>query len=145
MKKVSIIVVVGLLCLSVACKKDKSESGRMNLITTGSWKLFGLTVQPGHDLDGDGIVDNDLFLMYDECEKDNIYTFKKNGEFEVSEGVSKCDPSDPQVSTSHWKFTNSETEIIIAGDKGKIEELTNSILVITGEVEGETLTFTFGR
>ena len=145
MKKISNLIIVSMLCLFAACKKDKSASARMNLITTGSWKLFGLTTQPGSDMNGDGIIDNDLFLFYEDCEKDNIYTFKRNGEYEVNEGASKCDPSDSQVGTSHWQFANSETEIIIAGDKGKIEELTSNTLVIKGELQGETLTFTFGR
>ena len=145
MKKVSTIIIVGMLCLFAACKKDKSESARMNLITTGTWKLNGLTAQPGLDLDGDGVIDNNIFMLYDVCEKDNIYSFKKNGEYEINEGTSKCDPSDPQVNTSDWKFVNNETEIIIDGDRGKIEELTSNILVIRGEAQGQTFTFTYGR
>jgi len=145
MKKVINLITVGMLCFIVACKKEKSESARMNLITTGTWKLMGLTMQPGIDQDGDGVVDNDVFPFYDECEKDNFYTFKRNGEYEGNEGASKCDPSDPQVATTQWKFTNNEREIIIDGDRGKIEELTSNILVISGEAQGQTVTFTYGR
>jgi len=145
MKKIHSLLVIGTLFLFVACKKDKSESARMDLITTGTWKLIGLTSQPGHDVDGDGNIDTDLYAFYDVCEKDNLYVFKRNGEYEINEGASKCDASDPQIYTSHWQFSNGETEIIIDGDKGTIDELTSSTLRIRGGYQGETYTFTFGR
>ena len=146
MKKVHLVLAIATLSLVAACKKDKSDdSARMNLITTGKWKLVALTSQPGHDVDGDGIADTDMFAFMDLCEKDNLIVFKKSGEYEVDEGPTKCDPSDPQVATSHWQFTNNDTGIIIDGDLGKIEELTNSLLVISGQLQGEKYTFTYGR
>ncbi len=145
MKKVNGLLVIATLFLFTACQKDKSESARMDLITTGTWKLIALTSQPGNDIDGDGIIDTDVFAFYDVCEKDNFYVFKRNGEYEVNEGASKCDASDPQVYTSHWQFSKNETEIILDGDTGKIEELTSSTLRISGEAQGQTYTFTFGR
>ena len=146
MKKVHLLLAIAMLSLVVACKKDKSDdSVRMNLITTGEWKLVALTSQPGHDVDGDGIADTDMFAFMDLCETDNLIVFKKSGEYQVDEGPTKCDPSDRQVSTSHWQFTNNDTGIIIDGDVGKIEELTTSLLVISGQLQGETYTFTYRR
>jgi hypothetical protein len=145
MKKVGNTIVVGMLFILIACKKDKSDSQRVDLISTGTWKLFGLTAQPGYDVDGDGYIDNNLYLFYDACEKDNIHTFRKNGEYQIDEGASKCDPADPQVYSSHWEFRNGESEIMIDGDLGVIEELTSTSLRIRGQIPGQAITFTFGR
>ena len=145
MKKARTIMVIATLFIFAACKKDKSDSPRMDFISTGTWKLFGLSAQPGYDVDGDGYIDNDIYQFYDVCEKDNVYTFKKNGEYVIDEGASKCDPADPQVYNSHWEFRNGESKIMIDGDLGVIDELTSTTLVIKGEAMGQTFTFTYGR
>ena len=140
----SIIAIVVVLIIAIGCKKDK-DSSRMGIITSGTWKLIALSTEPGYDVDGDGHIDTDLFAFYDLCEKDDYFTFKSNGTYEINEGPTKCDPSDPQVYTSDWQFANNETEIIIDGDRGVIEELTNSTLRIRAEQPGEKFIFTFGR
>ena len=145
MKKVHHLLVIAMLLVVGACKKDKNESARMDLITTGTWKLVALTQSPGHDIDGDGTIDTDVFVFYDDCEKDNFYVFKRNGDYVGNEGATKCDPSDPQAATTHWQFSDNETKIIIDGDIGTIEELSSSLLVISGTAQGETYTFTYGR
>jgi hypothetical protein len=143
-KAYSIIVFAVLILIATGCKKDK-DGGRMGIITSGTWKIIALATEPGYDADGDGDIDSDLFALYDACEKDDYFVFRNNGSFEVNEGPTKCDPSNPQVYSSEWQFANNESEIIIDGDRGIIEELTNSTLRIRTESAGEKFTITFGR
>ncbi len=147
MKRITYIVSIALLLFSLGCKKDnaKQNQSRMDLITTGQWKIIALTLVPGYDIDGDGDIDTDIFQDFDLCEKDDYYIFKSNGIFEVNEGPSKCDASDPQVVSANWSFANQEKEIILDGTPGTIEELSTTRLRMRFEEQGETTTVTMGR
>ena len=144
MKQIQTIIAISILMICVACKKDNKES-RMNLITSGNWKITALTIVPGYDIDGDGDLDTDIFQDFDLCEKDDYYIFKSNGVLEVDEGPSKCQPSDPQLTTGSWSFANQETEIIFDGMQGTIEELSSSRFRMRFEDRGETTTITMGK
>jgi Domain of unknown function (DUF5004) len=147
MKKITYIVTLAILLFSMGCKKDndKPNQSRMDLITAGQWKIIALTLVPGYDIDGDGDLDTDIFQDFDICEKDDFYVFKSNGIFEVNEGPSKCDASDPQVVSGSWSFANQEKEIILDGSPGTIEELTSSRLRMKFVEQGETTTVTWGK
>jgi hypothetical protein len=84
------------------------------------------TLTPPYDLDGDGTPDADAYATFEPCEKDNFFVFKKDGTLETNQGASKCSPSDPQIETGTWSFSNNETEITIDGILCTIQELTSS-------------------
>ncbi|HYJ37611.1 MAG TPA: DUF5004 domain-containing protein [Chitinophagaceae bacterium] len=147
MKKITYILTLAILVFSLGCKKDndKQNQTRMELITTGQWKIIALTQVPGYDIDGDGDLDTDIFQDFDICEKDDYYIFKSNGIFDVNEGPSKCDASDPQVVSGSWSFANQEKEIILDGTQGTIEELSSTRLRMRFVEQGETTIVTMGR
>ena len=147
MKKTFSTLALALLLLSLGCKKDndKQNQSRMDLITTGQWKIIALTLVPGSDIDGDGDIDTDIFQDFDICEKDDYYIFHSNGIFDVDEGASKCDASDPQVVSGDWSFANQEKEIILDGTPGTIEELSSTRLRMRFEERGETTTITMAK
>jgi len=59
----------------------------------------------------DSIVEsyNDL----ETCEKDNIFRLNSNSTGYFDEGISKCDPSDPQKINFTWSLTNNDTKLNI--------------------------------
>jgi hypothetical protein len=141
MKKIQIVFAAGIMMFCLACKKE-SKTSNTDLITSGNWKLSAITVNPGYDYNGDGTIDTDIYALYEPCEKDDYYTFKKNGTMEINEGSSKCDPSSPQVSTVDWQFANNEKSIIIDGEQATIVEISANRLQLKYDDYGETTNVT---
>jgi hypothetical protein len=49
-----------------------------------------------------------------DCEQDNIYFFKPDGTFTITENTSKCNSGDPDLVTSGtWKLVENDTKIEI--------------------------------
>jgi len=144
MKKIQTVIAISILVICVACKKDNKEN-RMNLITSGNWKMIAYTVNPGYDYDGDGDIDTDIFIVTDECERDNLYLFKTTGALEINEGATKCDVTDPQVYAADWEFSNNERDILIAGGEFHIDELSSTRLKISQNDNGDKSLITFSK
>jgi hypothetical protein len=72
------------------------------------------------------------------CQRDNIWNFKSDGTYTVTEGATKCNTTDPDTVTSGtWQLTDSDTKIIIddisdVPQTFTITELTSSSLKISG-------------
>ena len=144
MKQLKTIITIGVLIACVACKKENKEN-RMDLLTSGSWKMIAFTIDPGYDYDGDGDIDTDLFAVTEACVKDDIFSFKRNGAFEVDQGLTKCDANDPQLYTTDWEFTNNERSIVISGEEYDIEELSSTRLKISQHYAGEQSVITLSK
>ena len=110
--------------LTISCSKKDSDLSKKGLLTTGSWKLTAVMA----DNDSNGTYETDVFATFSDCFKDNFYTYRSNGELELNEGPTKCDPIDPQTETASWQLTQSETHLKINSDEWKLEELTTSAL-----------------
>jgi hypothetical protein len=112
--------------LTISCNKKDSNSSlsKRDLLTSGSWKLTAVVA----DDDANGSYETDRFASFSDCYKDNYYTFRSNGELELKEGPTKCDPIDPQTETYSWELTQNETHLIFGFDEYKLEELTASTL-----------------
>jgi hypothetical protein len=112
--------------LTISCNKKDSNSSlsKRDLLTSGSWKLTAVVA----DDDANGSYETDRFASFSDCYKDNYYTFRSNGELELNEGPTKCDPIDPQTETYSWELTQNETHLIFGFDEYKLEELTASTL-----------------
>jgi len=83
MKKIILMVLCYLLIVAgPSCKKDESDKpvSKTDLLTSGSWKFTALH----EDEDGDGVFERDVYSQFEACFKDNYYTFKTNGQFELN-------------------------------------------------------------
>lgn len=134
-----------------SCNKDNDEPAKTKteLLTSGAWKLASHLTNPAQDLDGDGQSDDtDVFATYDACDKDDLTTFSTNGSGLVSEGVLKCDPSDPASYPFTWQWNSNETILSLLGQDFTLLELTGSTLKVSfsysdsGVTYTETMTFT---
>ena len=126
MKKVFLFTAIWIGLFSIGCNKDDDDTAasKKDLLIAGSWKLTAVV----SDDDGDGTYETNDFIHFLDCYTDNYYTFKTNGELEMNEGATKCDPADPQTDTANWQLTNNETTLVIEGDNYAIEELNTSTL-----------------
>src|SRR5690242_5957307 len=106
MKK--LLLPVTLLAFTVlmlgACKKSSSKS-KTELLTQSGWKINAM----GIDANMNGTIDKGESVM-DDCQADNVYTFKTDGTGTTDEGANVCG-GEPQTSTFAWSFKNSETVI----------------------------------
>lgn len=147
MKKISTLLLALTMAFTISsCSNDDDDNStpannnpgnnsptKTEILTGRTWKITGATI--------DG---QDIFGIFDDCDKDNIYQWKTNGDYVVDEGATKCDPSDPQIETqSTWKFTDNETKIEYDGDSYTIKELTVTKLVLEGMVQNQPATSTF--
>jgi hypothetical protein len=132
----SLVILITLIgAVTMGCEKDKEQT-RMDLLTSGQWKVISFTLTPPIDIDGDGDVDADAYALMDACQKDDYLVFKRDGKYEANEGLTKCDPLDPQSELLDWSFVNEEKELIMDGDRVTIQELTESRLRLSGNVFG---------
>lgn len=60
-------------------------------------------------------------LVPKSCLTDNNITYFPGGQYEVNEGSTKCDPTDPPAYTGRWFFNKDETELTVQmGDSVKV-------------------------
>lgn len=107
-----------LILLFGGCSKNsdpedgKDHKSRTELLTAGSWKLNAWTISPGVDWDLDGEKENNIYALLAACEKDDVMTFKANGDVLLdSKTLCEGDPG-PGQATDKWKFTGDENGII---------------------------------
>jgi len=61
-----------------------------------------------------GTLNNSIYAMtYDDCEKDNLYTFANPNLFIREEAALKCFVNAPQRDTIYWKMLNDNNLIIV--------------------------------
>ncbi len=90
-----------------SCKKsDPPPPDIEKTLQNKNWRLTGLTLSPAYA----GVTD--LYnLMYEDCEKDNLYLFNAGNNFIYSEGPTLCYPGDPQTKPGTWSY-NSNSKIL---------------------------------
>lgn len=116
--KIPIYAMLFLLILSwsAGCKKDDSDnvSAKTRLLTEKTWKAVKYE---GRDNPADPWEDNTP--IYDICELDNVISFKASGNFQETEGATKCFPGDPDmVISGTWSFQNNETIVRVSFSLG---------------------------
>lgn len=104
-KLIFITAFTALVCaVLLSCKKNKDEDSRMKLMTERTWRL---TMYEYRENTTDPW---DVEVLTDPCELDNIFSFLSAGTYTVTEGPTKCDPSDPDlIDSGTWSFQNNET------------------------------------
>jgi len=118
------------------CAKEKSKGdNKTQTISQSSWKYQSASVDQDNNGTGDFAVPPGTFQN---CETDNVITFKTDGTGTLDEGASKCNTADPQTISFTWNFSANETILnintpILAGVGGdfKIITLTNTQLVLS--------------
>lgn len=121
-----------------ACKKEKGSLSKTELLTRAPWKQINSEVGTG------GVYTSD-WSTWDECDKDDIVTFKTDKTYQVTEGASKCNSSDPDViDNGIWQFSADEKMLIVEGDSVNILTLDENrlILSINSGSDGYRSTFT---
>lgn len=120
-----IIAIYILICVFLAssCKKDVT---RTELLTSGTWKLIALQAT----FLG---MTTDSYAEMEECEKDNLFTFKTDNTLDLDEGPTKCKPDDPQIrNEGPWTLFENDTKINLDNIDYNILELTESRFKING-------------
>jgi hypothetical protein len=123
---ISLAVITASL-LFVSCKKDDPTKTSMDLLTQRSWKIVA-------DEERVGTSGNwtDYFSSYSACEKDDETVFRTNSTYEINEGITKCDPSDPQVYQSGtWTFNSTNTVINLDGVPANVDQLDENTLILS--------------
>src|SRR5690242_15804866 len=90
------------------CDKDDDKkddvSTKIQLMTTASWKYDTAAI----DIDKNGTPDQALPAgTIENCEKDNVITFKSDSTGTLNEGSTRCDPGDPQTTSFKWWFKDN--------------------------------------
>lgn len=120
--KISAFVLTAALVLN-ACKKkdDNSNTGgsgsKKDILKSHSWVASDILVN-----------DTSLWIIVQDCERDNVFTFKDNDVVTTDEGATKCDPADPQSTDDVWKLLNNDTKIIWMEDTVDILEISSGKL-----------------
>ena len=122
-------LVLFFLAASLVSCTDKTLGGpktKSQLLTRGSWYLEKYEQKT----DNNPWVDN--YASIPNCGKDNYYSFQIVNKLVIDEGLTKCSPSDPQTTSSPWRFADSNTKIIITLNSGEqsctIEQLDERML-----------------
>ena len=108
-------VLISLLAVTVlvGCTKEEEEEpvkkSNTELLVVHDWKYTNMVAAPPYDT-------LDIWILQDDCIKDNVVTFFADGNGVVDEGGKKCEPTDPQTNNFSWKWLNNETEIEIIDD-----------------------------
>jgi hypothetical protein len=132
----------------VSCQKDEDNDNssttksKTELLTAGTWKYIGATINPEYDYYGDGTLTTDIFSIMKDCEKDDFEVYKTNGTWEYNEGPSKCDPSYPQIFSLPWNFADNETRLMLGGDEHLILELSANRLKLKYSFEDAGVIYT---
>jgi len=144
--KIQSIVLLLMITITLSCKKDNDEPAaktKTELITSGSWKRTAFIANPAYDWNADGTFDTNLLNTMFPCEKDNFETYQTNGLVITDEGVTKCNPSDPQTWSVSWRFSNNETKLIWdIGDEYTLLELTATTLKFQSTFVENGVTYT---
>jgi len=112
----------------ISCKKENNDvSAKTKLLTQQDWKLS----KKEEKVNSDPFIDYLPSLM--SCTQDDKYIFRTNNSYEINEGATKCNNSDPEIIlTGTWQFTQNETKIKIDAAESLINQLDNSTLIISG-------------
>ena len=136
MKKYFTLTTIAVIVTAIltGCKKDNNNAvakTKTQLLTDGTWSLTALV----SDRDANGTYETNDYSGYSACYKDNFHTFRSNGDLEVNEGPTKCNPADPQTVIKHWQLTNNENTLVVDSDNDLIE-LNSTTLKIKLNVAG---------
>lgn len=144
MKSIYLFMAVILLSVLMAsCEKD--EVSKVDLLTTGKWKMSALTVEPAIDWFGTRVTN--VYAQLPSCIQDDLTIFKIDGTVLYDEGPTKCESHDPQTTTAKWVFNPLETILSIADDgetqSWDLKTLDKNLFSVRYSVTEDFTTYTF--
>ena len=111
MKK-AILIATGTILMGIAaCKKKSDDPVTPSQILSNTWNYD----TAAFDTNKDGVPDQPLGALEQECDTDNTFTFNADGTGVADEGAIKCDDGDPQQTNFGWSL-KSDSVMTITGD-----------------------------
>jgi hypothetical protein len=130
-KPIALAVLSGFILFS--CKKNDTPPATPSSLLSRKWKESDVTVVIGG-------VPSSVFSQQQVCQVDNIYEFVANNTFSITEGTTKCSPTDPDVAaTGSWALQDNNTKLSITDNVNgtqvfNLVTLTSSSLVLSDSV-----------
>lgn len=100
---------------------EKHVPSTEELLMNKNWRL---TAQMGYYFGNS----QDMYSNLQACQQDNLINFSGSGQLTMDEGLTKCDPSDPQTISTPYSFYGSS--IYINSQQYYIGEITDNKLVL---------------
>ncbi len=134
MKHLLLIFGIFAAILLFSCQKEQenTDNSKKELLTSAAWKLVSFKVTVGS-------VTEEVFDTFEPCSTDGLMTFQPDNTVLLNEGPTKCEPDDPQITTTTWSFSDNETELTIDGEIGTIIVLNEAELQINRTVVAENV------
>lgn len=108
----SLSTLLALLLFVCACNKKSTTTTtpttktKKDYLTQSAWKYSAVKVQ----VNGGSWID--ALALAQQCEKDNIFTYKTDMTFMETEGATKCSVGDPDIASSGtWAFASNDTKL----------------------------------
>lgn len=138
------IIVISILAISIfsSCKKDDPAPAVCNLSTNnlmGTYKLTSIMYKADT-----ATPETELFSYFDDCQKDDIYTFSTDSVYTISEGLTTCSPTN--AFTGNWYLNG--TNLFLDGTPGTVTDFSCAgfkIYTIMDTTIGETFTIKMTR
>jgi len=112
MKKLKFLLLSFIFIAAISCKKDKTT---IDIITSKSWKPSLTDKNPAVNPGIPGV--NLTYYAVQECDKDDTYTFAKNGKLTINHGGNKCGENQPATTVLDYSYDKANKELIIDGQK----------------------------
>jgi len=108
MKKMTTCLAFLLLFVFQSCKEEDAiepiienqESEVVRLLTSGTWTRVGF--------ERNGV---DVYQIFPDCVRDDVYAYQKDGSAYVDQGVDICDTASAQRVGWTWELIENETQI----------------------------------
>jgi hypothetical protein len=125
------LLIVSLATFS-SCKKDKDDASSISIQSiSGSYKLGAWTYQLNQ------MPVEDMIQYMDDCEKDDLFTFKNDKSFTYADAGVQCAPAGDY--DGDWNLPSS-TKIIIDGEEFQLDSFDGTTLKISRSetISGDT-------
>ncbi|HTN46049.1 MAG TPA: lipocalin family protein [Flavipsychrobacter sp.] len=145
MKKL-LILCAGIALFS-ACKKDeKDNKSASEHLTAAKWMVESGSLR----MQGPGVdTTENLFEGAEACDMDDVWSYTSDFKYTISEGATKCDPSNPDVSDQGvWTLINNNSKLVIVStdgyaDTADINVLNGSTFQISSKEVDDDYTYTY--
>jgi hypothetical protein len=122
-----VLALVPLVLVGTSCSDDDEQKSKTDMLTQKSWKVSKAEMKTTT-----GTFDISAGYIED-CEKDNLVAYSRDGKFSSQTGADDCDGVDENVAgTWSWKESETVLSVTLDGDveEVKLVELTESTLKV---------------
>ena len=127
MKSLFSLLFVGAFLILGSCSKDNDQS-RTELLTERAWIFYKVEVS-----ENNGPYEDEA-RFWPSCEKDDELRFFPDGYYELTEGQTRCSPSDPDLlEDGRWELLDNDNSLDLGGDILRIDRLNEDELILSAE------------